>query len=98
MARCAKDVELLALRQQLTILQRQVGRPKLRASDRALLAAARQVLSPARRRGMLVTPQTPLAGAAVAARAEALARELLRSPNHPTPLTRARHRKALALA
>ena len=40
----------------------------------------------------------PRLRAAVAHHAEALARELLRSPNHPTPLTRARHRKALALA
>jgi hypothetical protein len=40
----------------------------------------------------------PRLRAAVAPHAEALGRELLRSPDHPTPLTRARHRKALALA
>ena len=36
--------------------------------------------------------------AAVAPRAEALARLLLSSPDHPTPLTRSRHRRALATA
>jgi hypothetical protein len=36
-----KDVEILALRHQLTVLQRQLGneRPQLRPEDRALLAA-----------------------------------------------------------
>jgi hypothetical protein len=46
-----KDVELLVLRHQLEVLGRHVERPKLRASDRALLAAAARLLAPARRRG-----------------------------------------------
>ena len=55
-----KDVELLVLRHQLEVLRRQVERPKLRPRDRALMAAAGRVLPPARRYGLLVTPQTLL--------------------------------------
>jgi putative transposase len=55
-----KDVELFVLRHQLAVLRRQVDRPKLRASDRALLAAAGRLLPPGRRHGLLVTPQTLL--------------------------------------
>src|SRR6266511_2687480 len=55
-----KDIELLVLRHQLEVLRRHVERPNLRASDRALLAAAARLLPPARRRGLLVTPHTLL--------------------------------------
>ena len=58
-----KDIELLVLRHQLEVLRRQVERPKLRASDRALLAAAGRLLPPARRRGLLVTPHMAVRGA-----------------------------------
>jgi putative transposase len=55
-----KDVELLVLRHQLTLLPRQAERPRLRQSDRALLAAASRVLPPQRRDDQIVTAQTVL--------------------------------------
>ena len=56
----AKDVELFVVRHQLEVLRRQVERPRLRAVDRALLAAASRLLPRAGRHGSLVTPQTLL--------------------------------------
>jgi putative transposase len=55
-----KDIELLVLRHELEILRRQVARPKLRARDRALLAAAACHLPRSSRRLLLVTPRTLL--------------------------------------
>jgi putative transposase len=40
----AKDLEILVLRHQLTVLRRQLPRPKLEPADRALLAAISRVL------------------------------------------------------
>jgi len=56
----AKDAEILLLRHQLAVLQRQVGRPRLTWPDRAVIAALALRLQPARRLGMLVTPRTIL--------------------------------------
>jgi putative transposase len=56
----AKDVELLVLRHQLAVLQRQQPRPSFRAADRAFLAAFARALPSRRREGMIVTPQTRL--------------------------------------
>jgi putative transposase len=55
-----KDLELLVLRHQVDVLRRQIGRPALGPSDRALLSGAARLLPPARRHGLLVTPQTLL--------------------------------------
>ncbi len=55
-----KDVELMVLRHELEVLRRQVGRPKLRPADRALLAAAAWHLPRASRGTRLVTPGTLL--------------------------------------
>ena len=42
----SKDVEIIVLRRQLKILNRQMPRPRLRRRDRLLVAAASRVLSP----------------------------------------------------
>jgi len=55
-----KDIELLVLRHELEVLRRQVARPKLRAADRALLAAAACQLPRSSRGARLVTPRTLL--------------------------------------
>jgi hypothetical protein len=55
----AKDVELLVLRHQLVVLERQQRcRPSLRPADRAFFAALARVLPQPRRRSLIVTPQT----------------------------------------
>jgi putative transposase len=56
----AKEVEILVLRHELHVLKRQVGRPRLRAADRAVLAALCQVLPGGSRRSFLVQPATLL--------------------------------------
>jgi hypothetical protein len=56
----AKDLEILILRHQLTVLRRQVSRPKLEPADRALLAAVSRVLPRARWSCFLVKPETLL--------------------------------------
>jgi hypothetical protein len=55
------DLELLVLRHELEVLRRQVARPKLRAVDRALLAAAACHLPRPSRGARPVTPRTLLA-------------------------------------
>ncbi|HYA44056.1 MAG TPA: integrase core domain-containing protein [Acidimicrobiales bacterium] len=54
-------VEIVVLRHQLKVLQRQVkGRPKYRPADRALMASLARVLPQARWRAFLVKPETLL--------------------------------------
>jgi putative transposase len=56
-----KEIEILLLRHQLRLLERQVARPHLTQSDRALLAAFCRVLPrQTSRRSLLVTPATLL--------------------------------------
>jgi putative transposase len=59
-----KDVEILALRHQITVLERQLGnqRPRFHSSDRAFLAALLHRLPPdvLRRLRLLVRPDTVL--------------------------------------
>ena len=59
-AEFSKDVELLLLRHQLSVLARQQQRPKLRPADRAFIAALARLLPHRRRQGLVVTPATLL--------------------------------------
>jgi putative transposase len=55
----AKDLELLVLRHQLTVLRRQLPRPKLEPADRAPLAAVGRALPGSGWSWFLVRPETP---------------------------------------
>jgi hypothetical protein len=59
-----KEIEILLLRHELEVLRRQLARPRVRAADRAMLAALSRVLPPARRYSILVQPATLCAGIA----------------------------------
>jgi putative transposase len=54
----AKDLEILVLRHQLTVLRRQLPRPRLEPTDRALLAAISRALPRGRWSCFFVTPET----------------------------------------
>ena len=56
----AKDLEIVVLRHQLTVLRRQVPRPTLEPADRALLAAVSRALPRARWSCFFVRPETLL--------------------------------------
>jgi len=56
----AREVEILVLRHQLRVLQRQVARPRLEPADRVLLAELSRVLPRRAWTAFLVTPTTLL--------------------------------------
>ena len=56
----SKDLEIIVLRHQLSVLTRQIDRPALTDDDRSILGAVAQALPRARRAGWLVTPDTLL--------------------------------------
>jgi putative transposase len=56
----AKDAEILVLRHQLAVLQRQVARPRFTWSDRAFLSALAHLVPRERWESFLVTPETIL--------------------------------------
>lgn len=55
-----KDLEIMVLRHQLSVLQRNTKPPKLNDGDRSFLAAIARVLPASSRHGWLVTPDTLL--------------------------------------
>lgn len=62
MSNADKDIEILTLRHQLTVLQRQVDKPQLTPPDRALLAALLHIIPrpTLRRLHLIVSPDTIL--------------------------------------
>jgi putative transposase len=56
----AKDLEILVLRHQVTVLRRQISRPRFETADRALLAAISRTLPRARWSCFFVKPETLL--------------------------------------
>jgi transposase InsO family protein len=56
----SKEVEILALRHQLRVLERQVGRPRLTQADRVVLAALSRALPRPASASFFVTPATLL--------------------------------------
>ena len=55
-----KEIEILVLRHQLAVLRRRTPRPRIRWTDRAVIAALTRLLPVRRRLGLLVTPATIL--------------------------------------
>jgi len=55
-----KELEIVVLRHELSVLRRKTARPQLRPSDRLFLAAASRLLLRSRWRSFMVTPATLL--------------------------------------
>ena len=56
----SKDLEIIVLRHQLSVLHRQANGPRFDDDDRSLLGAIAAALPRSRRQGWLVTPDTLL--------------------------------------
>ncbi|MCP4087379.1 MAG: hypothetical protein GY745_20375 [Actinomycetia bacterium] len=56
----SKDLQIIVLRHENTVLRRQVGRPALTDDDRTLLDAIAAALPNALRQDWIVTPETLL--------------------------------------
>ncbi len=60
-SQASKNAEIIVLRHEVTVLRRQVARPKPDWADRAVLAASARLLPAVPRAHRLVTPATLLA-------------------------------------
>lgn len=56
----SKDLKIIVLRHQLSVLRRQTDRPTLNDSDRSLLGAIAAALPRQKRQGWIITPDTLL--------------------------------------
>jgi putative transposase len=94
-----KDIEILALRHQLAVLQRQIDKPKITSMDRALLAALLHRLPRVRLRlsRLIVSPDTILRWHRDLIRRRHADRSRPRRPGRP-PTRRAVHALVLRLA
>jgi len=81
----AKDVELLVLRHEVSVLRRQVNRPRLRPSDRLFLAALSRALPRDRWAAFIVTPPHSCAGIVSWSRGSGPTRSDVRGVPRPGP-------------
>ena len=78
----AKDLEIIVLRHQLAVLNRNVDRPALTDDDRSLLAAVAHALPRPARNGWLVTPTPCCVGIGAASPGTGPTRHADRAPRH----------------
>ncbi|MGH9258436.1 MAG: hypothetical protein ACRD08_00850 [Acidimicrobiales bacterium] len=84
----AKDLEILVLRHQLTVLRRHVARPRLEPTDRLLLAAVSRVLPRGRWSCFFVSPRRCCAGTAASSQAHGPTRAVDRDDRRSTTASR----------
>jgi hypothetical protein len=81
-----KELEIVVLRHELSVLRRQTHRPQLTTADRLFLAAASRLLWRSRWRSFLVTPGTLLRWPLDVYRSERAAADQWRDPRTGAPI------------